>query len=93
MREQESRSAARPPAGTEWVTVAEAAGELGVNARTLRRAAAGGALDSRRSGKVWLTTLAAARAWLKDARHRPGPRLGQGIGRPRQAPLPSPAAG
>jgi hypothetical protein len=82
----------RPAAATEWVTVAEAAGELGVNARTLRRAAATGALDSRRSGKVWLTTLAAARAWRKDARHRPGPRLGQGIGRPRAEQRPAPPA-
>jgi hypothetical protein len=81
--------AGRPAAATEWVTVAEAAEELDINARTLRRAAATGALDSRRSGKVWLTTLAAARAWLKDARHRPGPRLGQGIGRPRPAPPPA----
>jgi excisionase family DNA binding protein len=68
---------------TEWVTVAEAAERLGLNARTLRRAASVGNLESRRSGKVWLTTLAAARTWLKDARHRPGPRLGQGVGRPR----------
>jgi hypothetical protein len=92
MREQHRQPAARPPAATEWVTVAEIAGQLDVNARTLRRAAATGALDSRRSGKVWLTTLAAARAWLKDARHRPGPRLGQGIGRPRHAPPPAPPA-
>jgi excisionase family DNA binding protein len=71
------------------VTVTEAAAQLGVNARTLRRAAALGSLDARRSGKVWLTTLAAARTWRKDASHRPGPRLGQGIGRPRPAPPPA----
>jgi excisionase family DNA binding protein len=78
---------------TEWVTVAEAAERLGLNARTLRRAAALGNLESRRSGKVWLTTLTAARAWLKNAGHRPGPRLGQGVGRPRhEAASSSPSA-
>jgi excisionase family DNA binding protein len=90
-RPRPSRRAAEPSEATEWLTVAEAAERLDLNPRTLRRAAAVGNLEARRSGKVWLTTLGAVRAWLKDARHRPGPRLGQGVGRPRQGPLPSPA--
>jgi hypothetical protein len=65
-----------------WLTVAEAAEQAGINARTLRRAAVG-ALDARRRGRVWLITLNAVRAWRQDARHRPEPRLGQGVGRPR----------
>jgi excisionase family DNA binding protein len=92
VRAQGLPRAARPPAPTQWLTVAEAAEQAGVNARTLRRAAAVGALDARRSGKVWLTTLAAVRAWRQAARHRPGPRLGQGVGRPRRtADAPAPA--
>jgi excisionase family DNA binding protein len=90
-RPRPPRQAAEPAGAAEWLTVAEAAARLDLNPRTLRRAAAVGNLESRRSGKVWLTTLGAVRAWLKDARHRPGPRLGQGVGRPRQGPLPPPA--
>ena len=92
MGQQGARPTLQGAEATEWLTVAEAAERLGLNARTLRRAAALGNLESRRSGKVWLTTLFAARAWLKEARHRPGPRLGQGVGRPRPAvssPAPS----
>lgn len=92
MGEQGARPTLQAAEAAEWVTVAEAAERLGVNARTLRRAAALGTLESRRSGKVWLTTLLAARAWLKDARHRPGPRLGQGVGRPRLTVGPSASA-
>ncbi len=56
----------------EWVTVAEVAVRLGLTPVTLRRAARVGNLEARRSGKVWLTTAPAVKAWLKDARHRPG---------------------
>ena len=81
----------------EWVTVAEAAGLVGVPAVTLRVAAAAGHLDAQRSGKVWLVRLPAVRAWLKAARHRPGPTPGHGVGRPRRSPgppdgAPAPAA-
>jgi excisionase family DNA binding protein len=78
----------------EWVTVAEAAGLVDVPAVTLRVAAAAGHLGAQRSGKVWLVRLPAVRAWLKAAKHRPGPKPGQGVGRPRRPPetAPAPAA-
>jgi excisionase family DNA binding protein len=56
----------------DWITLVEAAAQLGLNERTLRRAAKDGHLATRRSGKIWLTTAAAAETWLKGARHRPG---------------------
>jgi hypothetical protein len=56
----------------DWITLVEAAARLELNARTLRRAAKDGHLETRRSSKVWLTTPAAVEAWLKGARHRPG---------------------
>ena len=85
-RPQHKASDSQEPAAHEWVTVAEAAVRAGVNAVTLRRAARIGNLEARRSGKVWLTTPAAVRAWLKEARHRTGPKPGQGIGRPHARP-------
>ena len=56
----------------EWMTVAEAADRFGLARSTLSRAARVGNLETRRSGRIWLTTAPAVRAWLKDARHRPG---------------------
>jgi excisionase family DNA binding protein len=56
----------------DWITLVEAAARLALNERTLRRAAKDGHLETRRSGKVWLTTQAAVEAWLRGARHRPG---------------------
>jgi excisionase family DNA binding protein len=56
----------------EWMTVAEAADRLGLARSTLSRAARVGTLETRRSGRIWLTTAPAVRAWLKEARHRPG---------------------
>lgn len=73
----------------EWITVAEAAQRCGVNPVTLRRAARVGNLESRASSKVWLTTVAAVRVWLKEAGHRTGPKPGQGLGRPRGTPTTS----
>lgn len=75
----------------EWVTLVEASGHVGVPAVTLRAAALAGRLEAVQSGKVWLTTLPAVRAWLKDARHRPGPRPGRGGGRPRAPSAPADA--
>lgn len=83
IEDQGALPALRAAGTTEWVTVAEAAERLGLNARTLRRCAAVGNLKAHRSGKVWLTTQAVACGWLKDARHRPRPRLSQGAGRTR----------
>jgi excisionase family DNA binding protein len=74
----------------EWVTVTEAAELVGVPAVTLRVAAAAGHLGAQRSGKVWLVRLPAVRAWLKAAKHRPGPRPGAGVGRPRRPAEPPP---
>jgi excisionase family DNA binding protein len=74
------------PGAHEWITVAEAAQRCGVHPVTLRRAARVGNLEARASGKVWLTTRAAVRAWLASARHRTGPKPGEGLGRPRRAP-------
>jgi excisionase family DNA binding protein len=86
------RPTAAPPPGREWISVADAAERLGVNRRTLTRAAQVGNLEARRIRQLWLTTLPAARAWLKAARHRPGPRPGRGVGRPRPpAGSPGPA--
>ncbi len=82
-----------PAAGSEprgGMTLAEAAALVGVQPGTLRRAALVGNLEAQRSGNVWLTTEAHVRAWLRAARHRPGPRPGEGIGRPR--PRNAPAA-
>ncbi len=56
----------------EWMTVAEAADRFGLARSTLSRAARVGNLETRRSGRIWLTTTPAVRAWLKNARHRPG---------------------
>jgi excisionase family DNA binding protein len=56
----------------DWITLVEAAARLELNERTLRRAAKDGHLETRRSGKVWLTTQAAVETWLRGARHRPG---------------------
>ncbi|MGH2352491.1 MAG: hypothetical protein ACRDJN_12855, partial [Chloroflexota bacterium] len=61
----------------EWMTLAEAAALVGVQPVTLRRAALVGTLVAQRSGKVWLTTEPDVRAWLRAARHRPGPRPGE----------------
>jgi excisionase family DNA binding protein len=73
------------PAESDWISVADAAAQLGINRRTLTRAAQVGNLEARRVRQLWLTTLPAAQAWLKAARHRPGPRPGRGLGRPRAA--------
>ena len=62
---------------------------MGVPRRTLNQAAREGKLPARRVADVWLVRLPDVRAWLRGARHRPGPRPGQGVGRPR-APKPPP---
>src|SRR5687767_9387972 len=64
--------AGEPTAAQEWISVADAAEQLGINRRTLTRAAQVGNLEARRIRQVWVTTLPAAQAWLKAARHRPG---------------------
>ena len=68
-----------------------AAAAVGVPRRTLNQAVREGKLPARRVADVWLVRLPDVRAWLRGARHRPGPRPrpGQGIGRPR---VPAPPA-
>lgn len=80
------------PAGAtpieEWTDLKTAAAAVGVPRRTLNQAAREGKLPARRVADVWLVRLPDVRAWLRGASHRPGPRPGQGVGRPR-APTPS----
>jgi hypothetical protein len=77
----------------EWIGLPEAAVAAGLSRFTLARAAKDGNLQTRRTGKIWLTTPALVDAWLKAARHRPGPHPGHGVGRPRRRPTtPDPGA-
>lgn len=55
------------------MTLAQAAALRGVNLRTLQAAALKGTLPARKFGDVWATTLPHVDAWLKNAKHRPGP--------------------
>ena len=75
----------------EWSDLKSAAAAVGVPRRTLNQAVREGKLPARRVADVWLVRLPDVRAWLRGARHRPGPRPrpGQGIGRPR---VPAPPA-
>jgi excisionase family DNA binding protein len=74
------------------LSVGEASRLFGVPRATLSVAAREGRLDARKVGKGYVTTAAAVRAWLRDARHRPGPRPGKGVGRPRRPGAGSPPA-
>jgi excisionase family DNA binding protein len=56
----------------EYIGLTEAALRFGLSRDTLARAARDGNLQTRRTGKLWLTTPAAVDAYLKGARHRPG---------------------
>jgi len=58
----------------EYIGITEAALRFGLSRDTLARAARDGNLESRRTGKLWLTTPAAIDAYLKSARHRRGPK-------------------
>ena len=64
-RRREDREAELP--------LAEAARVRGLSRFTLASAARTGRLEARPMGSQWVTTLAAVDAWLKGARHRPGP--------------------
>jgi hypothetical protein len=57
----------------EELPLAEAARVRGLSRFTLASAARTGRLKARPMGSQWVTTLAAVDAWLKEARHRPGP--------------------
>jgi len=70
----------------EYIGITEAARRCGVSRDTLARAARDGNLETRRTGKLWLTTPAAIEAYLRGARHRPG-RTPQ-----RRAPAAAPAS-
>ena len=72
------------------LSVGEASRLFGIPRATLSVAAREGRLDARKVGKGYVTTAAAVRAWLRGARHRPGPRPGRGVGRPRQPAAASP---
>jgi hypothetical protein len=74
--------------GAGLLPLAAAAEAFRVPRSTLTRAARVGNLEARRLGNQWVTTAGAVRAWLREARHRPGPGPGQGVGRPR-APAPA----
>lgn len=65
----------RPGAGGdrhEPIGISEAAVRYRLSRDTLARAARDGNLETRRTGKLWLTTPAAIEAYLRSARHRPG---------------------
>jgi excisionase family DNA binding protein len=65
----------RPVAGGdrhERIGLSEAAVRYRLSRDTLARAARDGNLETRRTGKLWLTTPAAVEAYLRSARHRPG---------------------
>lgn len=56
----------------DLITAAEL---VGVSPSTMRRAAKAKRLDAKRIGKVWVTTMRAARAWKeRDEYHKPGPK-------------------
>ena len=57
----------------EELPLAEAARIRGLSRFTLASAARTGRLKARPMGSQWVTTLASIDAWLKAARHRPGP--------------------
>lgn len=67
------------------ISVGEASRLFGIPRATLSVAAREGRLDARKVGKGYVTTPAAVRDWLRGARRRPGPRPGEGVGRPRQS--------
>jgi hypothetical protein len=69
----------------EELPLAEAARIRGLSRFTLASAARTGRLEARPMGSQWVTTLAAVDAWLKAARHRPGP-----APKPRVAEAPAP---
>jgi excisionase family DNA binding protein len=58
----------------EYIGITEAGLRFGLSRDTLARAARDGNLETRRTGKLWLTTPAAVEAYLKSARHRRGPK-------------------
>jgi hypothetical protein len=75
------------------ISVGEASRLFRIPRATLSVAAREGRLDARKVGKGYVTTAAAVRNWLREARRRPGPRPGKGVGRPRRpAEAPSPPA-
>lgn len=50
--------------GTEYLTAADVAAELGVHIRTARRFFSDDGLPGRKIGKQWTTTRAALDAWI-----------------------------
>ena len=63
----------------EYIGITEAGLRFGLSRDTLARAARDGNLETRRTGKLWLTTPAAVAAYLKSARHRRGPKPKQRV--------------
>jgi excisionase family DNA binding protein len=58
------------------ITISQAAGIVGVNVSTLRRAAAADTLEARKLGpRTWLTTVSAVKRWQANhAIHKRGPK-------------------
>jgi hypothetical protein len=58
------------------ITFSQAAGIVGVNSSTLRRAAMADRLEARKIGpRTWLTTVSAVKRWqANEAVHKRGPR-------------------
>jgi hypothetical protein len=81
------------PGKQDWIGLPEAAALFGLSRYTLARAARDAHLETRRTGKIWLTTPAAVDAWLKAARHRPGrtPRRRPSGATAASSPPPAPA--
>jgi Helix-turn-helix domain len=65
---------AKGPDRQEQRGLAEVAALTGISRYTLAYAARTGTLKARRIGSQWVTTLAAVDVWLREARHRPGPK-------------------
>ena len=74
----------------DWMTLAEAAREAGLQADTLRRQAANGRLEARKRGRDWLVSRAALWTYL-DSRapsgRAPASRRGQKLRRQTRAPV------
>ena len=64
------------------ISVGKASRLFCVPRATLSVAARDGRLDARKVGRGYVATPAAVRAWPRGALRRPGPRPGQGVGRP-----------
>src|SRR5215211_2074977 len=86
-RRPEPAGSVKPADVEGLLSLAAAAAEFAVPRSTLTRAARVGNLEARRLGNQWVTTAAAVRAWLRGARHRPGPGPERGA-MPAAAPAP-----